>query len=85
MKRLKIWDWVSTAIFLLGAILFCVSCIETGKFNAPLTLIGIVLVLLGIVISIIKQRCPFCKHYLGCFFDPKKEYCPYCGSKIDSN
>ncbi len=85
MKKLKIWDWVSTAIFLLGAILFCFGCIKTGKFVNFISATGTAFVLIAIIVSLIKQRCPFCKHYLGCLFNSKREFCPYCGSKIDSN
>ncbi len=85
MEKLKIWDWVSTAIFLLGAILFCFGCIRTERFDNFVSATGIAFVSIAILISIIKQRCPFCKHYLGFFFNSKHAFCPYCGSKINRN
>ncbi len=85
MKKLKIWDLVSTAIVLLGAMLFYLGCITTERFDNFMSATGIVLVSIAIIISLIKQRCPFCKHYLGYFFSSKRKFCPYCGCEIDSN
>lgn len=85
MKKLKIWDWVSTAVFLLGAILFCWGCVRTERLDNLISSAGMAVAAISVIISVVKQRCPFCKRYLGLFYDPKREFCPYCGGKIDSD
>lgn len=83
MKKLKLWDYVSTATFLLGSVLFCVGCIKVERLDNPISTVGITFIAASIIISIRKQRCPFCKHYLGFFLNYKNEFCPYCGSKLN--
>jgi len=40
-------------------------------------------IVLGAVIAVRTQRCPFCPRYLGMmFFTGKKTYCPHCGSDV---
>lgn len=85
MKKLKMWHWGSTALFLLGAIQYGFGCVRTESFDSFMSAIGIVFILAAILISMIKLRCPFCKHYLGWIFNSKWEFCPYCGSEIDRN
>ena len=40
-------------------------------------------IVLGVLIAVFTQRCPFCHRYLGMmFFTGKKTYCPHCGSDV---
>ena len=82
MKQLKKWDLISAALFLIGAVVFYFGCMETARFDAPLTLAGCGILLLSIILSFLKLRCPFCRHPLGLFFHPQKEFCPYCRCRL---
>lgn len=82
MKRLIFWDILSSGVFLTGAIIFGYSCHIYGTFDNMLTLVGVIIAVLGVVIDIITQRCPFCKHFLGIFFAGKRKKCPFCGYEI---
>ena len=43
-------------------------------------------VVLGTLIAVFTQRCPFCHRYLGMmFFSGKKMYCPHCGSDVHAD
>ena len=43
-------------------------------------------IVLGAVIAVRTQRCPFCHRYLGMmFFSGKKMYCPHCGSDVHAD
>lgn len=83
MKKLKFWDWVSTIIFLLGAVFVNVGIINNDSFGAGLSICGVIFIIAALAVVLIKNRCPFCRHFLGVLYSSKKMFCPYCGCKID--
>lgn len=83
MKRMMIFDIVATIIFVIGAVIFGVSCFKNGTFTI-LSRVGISIAIAGIVFDFITQRCPSCKHFLGVLFcSTKRHSCPFCGYKIN--
>ena len=49
----------------------------------PLVYAALGCVVLGALIAVCTQHCPFCHRYLGMmFFTGKKTYCPHCGSNV---
>ena len=42
MKKLKFWDWVSSIIFLLGAVFVNVGIINNDSFGAGLSICGVI-------------------------------------------
>lgn len=83
MKKLKFWDWVSTIIFLLGAVISYIGAINETGLSALLCLGGLLIIVAALAVALIKLRCPFCRHFLGVLYSGKKTFCPYCGCKID--
>lgn len=80
MKHPKLWDGISSVLVLFGLGLYGSSC-----YYGIWALIYIALgcIVLGAVIAVRTQRCPFCHRYLGMmFFTGKKTYCPHCGSDV---
>lgn len=79
MNSLKFWDLITSGIMLAGAILFGWQTwlYESVTITAA---VGVTVFIVGIVIGVIKIRCPFCKHFLGLAFSGK--FCPHCGDKI---
>ena len=73
MKHPKLWDSISTILVLFGFGLYgssCCYCVWTLVYAA----LGCVV--LGALIAVCTQRCPFCHRYLGMmFFSGKKTYC----------
>lgn len=85
MKKLKFWDWVSTIIFLLGAVISYIGAINKTGLSALLCFGGFLIIIAALVVALIKLRCPFCRHFLGVLYSSKKMFCPYCGCKIDDD
>ena len=65
---------------LLGALLFGYQVWQRGTFTL-LSTIGLLLFLFGIIVSVIKIRCPFCNHFLG-IWGPVGEFCSFCGGNF---
>ena len=85
MKKLKFWDWVSTIIFLLGAVISYIGAINETGLSALLCLGGLLIIVAALAVALIKLRCPFCRHFLGVLYSGKKTFCPYCGCKSTMN
>lgn len=80
MKHPKLWDSISTILVLFGFGLYGSSC-WYGVWALVYAALGCVV--LGALIAVCTQRCPFCHRYLGMmFFSGKKTYCPHCGSDV---
>lgn len=80
MKHPKLWDSISTILVLFGFGLYGSSC-WYGVWALVDAAPG--RVVLGVLIAVFTQRCPFCHRYLGMmFFSGKKTYCPHCGSDV---
>ena len=78
MKHPKLWDGISIVLVLFGLGLYGSSC-WYGIWALIYVALGCVV--LGVLIAVFTQRCPFCHRYLGMmFFTGKKTYCPHCGS-----
>jgi hypothetical protein len=76
MKHPKLWDGISSVLVLFGLGLYGSSCYY-GIY------VALGCIVLGAVIAVRTQRCPFCHRYLGMmFFTGKKTYCPHCGSDV---
>lgn len=83
MKRPKLWDGISSILVLFGLGLYG-SCCWYGVWALVYAALGCVI--LGAVIAVRTQRCPFCRRYLGMmFFSGKKMYCPHCGSDVHAD
>ena len=80
MSKLRFWTIFSSVIMLLGAIVFGYQIwkYETLTFLAD---IGMLIFIIGIIVSIIKIRCPFCHHFLG-IWGPVGKFCSFCGGEI---
>lgn len=80
MKHPKLWDGISSILVLFGFGL-CGSSCYYGAWALVYAAPG--RVVLGVLIAVFTQRCPFCHRYLGMmFFSGKKTYCPHCGSNV---
>jgi len=80
MKWMKFWDTISSILVLLGLGLYGSSCYY-GAWSMVYAALGCIV--LGALIAVFTQRCPFCRRYLGMmFFSGKKTHCPYCGSDV---
>ena len=80
MNVLRFWNILSSGIMLLGAFLFGYQIWEYETFTF-LSSIGVLIFIIGIIISIIKIKCPFCHHFLG-ILGPVGKFCPFCGEQI---
>lgn len=77
MKHPKLWDGISTILVLFGLGLYGVWALVYAALGC---------VVLGTLIAVRTQRCPFCHRYLGMmFFSGKKTYCPHCGSDVHAD
>lgn len=76
----KARDGISIVLVLFGLGLYGSSCYY-GIWALIYVALGCIV--LGVVIAVRTQRCPFCHRYLGMmFFTGKKTYCPHCGSDV---
>lgn len=83
MKHPKLWDSISTILVLFGLRLYGSSCYY-GVWALVYAVLGCVV--LGALIAVCTQCCPFCHRYLGMmFFSGKKTYCPHCGSDVHAD
>lgn len=76
---LRRWMILSVVLMLLGALPLMLGQM-TDLPEAKV--IGGVLLAAGLVIDLLKIRCPACGAHLWGFFG---EYCRYCGEKLDWN
>lgn len=83
MKWMKFWDTISSILVLLGLGLYGSSCYY-GAWSLVYAALGCIV--LGAIIALYTQRCPFCRRYLGMmFFIGGKTYCPHCGSDVHTD
>lgn len=80
MNKLWFWNILSSGTMLLGALLFGhqIWKHETFTFLADA---GALIFIIGIILSMIKIKCPFCHHFLG-ILGPAGKFCPFCGDQI---
>lgn len=69
MKHPKLWDGISIVLVLFGLGLYGSSC-WYGIWALIYVALGCVV--LGVLIAVFTQRCPFCHRYLGMMFFPVK-------------
>ena len=82
MKKAKTANAVSKILSFLGlaCLLFSILC-QRGDLLWKLTLGGgFALLLAGLVVSAIWERCPHCHRYIGAV--RSGQYCPHCGKEI---
>ena len=65
MKRMRLWDSVSTILVIFGFGLYGSSCYY-GVWTLVYAALGCVIA--GAIIALYTQRCPFCRRYLGMMF-----------------
>lgn len=65
MKQMRFWDSVSTMLVLFGFGLYGSSCCY-GVWALVYAALGCAI--LGVLIAVFTQRCPFCRRYLGMMF-----------------
>ena len=83
MKRPKLWDGISSILVLFGLDLYG-SCCWYGVWALVYVALGCVV--LGTLIAVFTQRCPFCHRYLGMMFcSGKKMSSPHCGSDVHAD
>lgn len=83
MKRPKFWDGISSILVLFGLVLYG-SSFWYGVWALVYAALGCVI--LGVLIAVRTQRCPFCHRCLGMmFFSGKKMYCPHCSSDVHAD
>lgn len=84
MKWMKLCDTISSILVLFGFGLFGSGCYYDGARAPVYAALGCIV--LGVLIAVCTQRCPFCHRYLGMmFFSGKKTYCPHCGSDVHAD
>ena len=57
MKKLQMWDLTSALVFLMGAVLFGVPCFRY-EVVTPLSELGALVAVIGVIIGLVKVRCP---------------------------
>ena len=72
MKHPKLWDGISIVLVLFGLGLYGSSC-WYGIWALIYVALGCVV--LGVLIAVFTQRCPFCHRYLGMMFFTGKKTC----------
>lgn len=83
MKHQKFWDSISTILVLFGLSLYGSGCYYDVW---ALVYAALGCVVLGALIAVCTQRCPFCHRYLGMMlFIGKKTYCLHCGSDVHAD
>ena len=79
------WKMITTGLCILGVIIAIIG-VEISKTQSPITnpvmWIGIAVCILGIVLDIIKLRCPHCGKYAG-YVKFWHDYCPRCGGDLN--
>ena len=74
------WRWISWLVRVIGAVLFMIAAMEN---NAIFMVISGIVIIVGIIIGIIKWRCPSCNRGLSEKLPIFTAYCPYCGESLD--
>lgn len=80
MLRLKTWSMIVSITYFAGCLIFGIICYVTGRIH-PASIIGLIISVGGIIVGIVKIRCPFCGKCLGIVYSGY--FCPYCGSEVD--
>lgn len=74
------WRWISWLIRVIGAVLLMAAAMEN---NGIFMMISGIVIIVGIIIDIIKWRCPSCNRMLSGRLPIFAEHCPYCGESLD--
>ena len=82
MKKLKMWNLTSALVFLAGAVLFGVPCFRYEGVT-PLSGLGALVAVAGVIMGLVKVRCPCCGAFLGVLVSPKRPFCPSCGRNLE--
>ena len=70
---------IKTIFLVLAVVGATMSAIGFANENNLLFILGIAILLIGVAINFIFNRCPYCKKYLD---KSSGVYCPYCGEKM---
>ncbi|MDO5401179.1 MAG: hypothetical protein Q4F17_09410 [Eubacteriales bacterium] len=70
--------WVRAILFAVGLLMLCLG---VHLRLLPLTLLGLVPLLGGVLFGFLFYRCPHCGKFLG---RADGGYCPFCGEKLDT-
>lgn len=82
MRKLQMWDLASALVFLAGAVLFGVPCFRY-EVVTPLSGLGALVAVVGVIMGLVKVRCPCCGAFLGALVSPKRPFCPSCGRNLE--
>lgn len=82
MRKLQMWDLASALVFLAGAVLFGVPCFRY-EVVTPLSGLGVLVAVAGVIMGLVKVRCPCCGAFLGALVSPKRPFCPRCGRNLE--
>lgn len=84
MKNPNVCRYIMFGIIIIGLIVAGLSAIVYGVDNIhPLFVVGAVIAFGGVILGIIKIRCPFCHRQLHLKGIVPDNNCPYCGSKFE--
>ena len=82
MKKLKMWNLTSALVFLAGAGRFGVACFWY-EVVTPLSGLGALVAVAGVIMGLVKVRCPCCGAFLGALVSSKRPFCPRCGRNLE--
>ncbi|WP_143482293.1 hypothetical protein [Pseudoflavonifractor sp. An176] len=82
MRKLQMWDLASALVFLMGAVLFGVPCFRY-EVVTPLSGLGALVAVVGVIMGLVKVRCPCCGAFLGALVSSKRPFCPSCGRNLE--
>lgn len=78
------WSFISWGISLVGAIAFAMAICSDDFWGNPLTYVGVVVILMGVILGFLKCRCPHCGEYVLSGRAPLLEIkCPKCGKNLE--
>lgn len=72
--------FLSAGSIVVGLILYAIA---SSLDLSVLSVVGVLLVLAGPILFLIKHRCPNCRRLLPWRLNFDVTYCPYCGDYLD--
>ena len=61
------------------------GCLLDETFASSWCVAGGVVIFIGVMLGMVKLRCPYCHRFLGLLFSPSssKRHCPRCGCDME--
>ena len=82
MRKLQMWNLTSALVFLAGAVLVGGPCFRVEGVT-PLFGVGALVAVVGVIMGLVKVRCPCCGAFLGALVSSKRPFCPSCGRNLE--